>query len=202
MIGDEYNYKGVCFLDLRRLLISMRLALTPGGERRAAYIRRKKIFHNMGENCLIMKRKIPLYPELISIGNNVRIASNVSFITHDIAHEVLNPMNLYADVVVPDKIGCISIGNNVFIGAGTRILYDIKIGSQVIIATGSVITHDIPDNTVVAGIPARKISTFEEFEKKRKAEIEQNGRFDVNLIKNRKIENIWEEFYERHSKTN
>lgn len=187
-------------MDFRRLLISIRLAITPSGERRAEYIRRKNIFHSMGENCLIMKRKIPLYPELISIGNNVKIASNVSFITHDITHEVLNHMNLDTETVFPEKIGCISIGNNVFIGAGTRILYDIKIGSQVIIATGSIVTHDIPDNTVVAGVPARKIGTFEDYVKKRKKEDCQNIQLgNIEFIKNKKIENIWKEFYEKHS---
>lgn len=189
-------------MNFRRLLISMRLALTPSGERRAEYIRRKNIFHSMGENCLIMKRKIPLYPELISIGNNVRIASNVSFITHDITHEVLNHMNLDSEVVFPEKIGCISIGNNVFIGAGTRILYDTKIGSQVIIATGSIITHDIPDNTVVAGVPARKIGTFEDYVTKRKKEAFQNSELGSIGLKNKIIENVWNEFYEKRLENN
>ena len=39
---------------------------------------------------MIQSRKIPLYPELIYIGNNVRIASGVSFITHDVVHNMLN----------------------------------------------------------------------------------------------------------------
>lgn len=60
-------------------------------------------------------------------------------------------------------MGCISIGNNVFIGAGSRILYDTKIGDNVIIGTGSIITKDIPSNSVVAGVPARVIGSFEEY---------------------------------------
>ena len=111
-------------------------------------------------------------------------------------------MNLDSEVVFPEKIGCISIGNNVFIGAGTRILYDTKIGSQVIIATGSIITHDIPDNTVVAGVPARKIGTFEDYVTKRKKEAFQNSELGSIGLKNKIIENVWNEFYEKRLENN
>lgn len=56
--------------------------------------------------------------------------------------------------------------DNVFIGSGTRILYDTKIGSNVIIGSGSLVNKDIPDNSVYAGVPARFICTFEEYVKK------------------------------------
>lgn len=185
-------------MDIKRLLISLRLALTPGGEQRANYLKKKKIFYSMGNNCLIMKRKIPLYPELISIGNNVRIASNVSFLTHDIVHEVLNNMDFEDNFEFSEKIGCISIGNNVFIGAGTRILYDTRIGSQVIIATGSIVTHDIPDNSVVAGVPARIIGTFDEYVMKMKNQIHED---DYNSANDKKeaIEYMWQQFYDNHT---
>lgn len=65
---------------------------------------------------MITSRKIPLYAKLISIGSNVWMASGVEFITHDVTHYMLNGMrdgNKYQE-----KIGCIEIGNNVFIGAG------------------------------------------------------------------------------------
>lgn len=53
-----------------------------------------------------------------------------------------------------------------FIGSGTHILYDTKIGSNVIIGTCSVVTKDIPDNSVVAGVPAKVIGTFDDYVKK------------------------------------
>ncbi len=65
-----------------------------------------------------------------------------------------------------ERIGCIEIGNNVFVGSGTHILYDTKIGNNVIIGTYSVVTCDIPDNSVVAGVPARVIGTFDDYVKK------------------------------------
>jgi serine acetyltransferase len=38
-----------------------------------------------------------------------------------------------------------------------------SIGSNVIIAAGSIVTKDIPDNSVVGGIPARKIKSMDEY---------------------------------------
>lgn len=49
------------------------------------------------------------------------------------------------------------IGDNVFIGPGTKCIGG-KIGSNVIIGANSVVTKEIPDNCVVAGVPAKIIS--------------------------------------------
>ena len=58
--------------------------------------------------------------------------------------------------------------DNVFIGSGTRILYNTRIGSNVIIGSGSLVNKDIPDNSVYAGVPARYICSFEEYVEKAK----------------------------------
>ena len=50
--------------------------------------------------------------------------------------------------------GCPVIGDNCFIGAGTKIFGDIHIGNNVTIAANSVVTKDVPDNVVVGGVPA------------------------------------------------
>ena len=80
---------------------------------------------------------------------------------------ILQALNQYYDRLVEkgilEQVGCIEIGNNVFIGSGTHILRDTRIGSNVIIGTCSVVTHDIPDNSVVAGVPARVIGTFDDY---------------------------------------
>lgn len=53
------------------------------------------------------------------------------------------------------------IGNNVDVGSNAVILGDIKIGDNSIIGAGSVVVRDVPDNSVVAGNPARVISMIE-----------------------------------------
>lgn len=69
---------------------------------------------------------------------------------------------------VKEKIGCIEIGDNVFIGSNTTVLYDVKIGSNVVIGVGSLVNKDILDNSVAAGVPARVIGTFEKEKTRRK----------------------------------
>jgi acetyltransferase-like isoleucine patch superfamily enzyme len=51
----------------------------------------------------------------------------------------------------------ITIGNNVWIGAGAIILPGVNIGSNSVIAAGAVVTRPVPKNAVFAGIPACKI---------------------------------------------
>ena len=49
------------------------------------------------------------------------------------------------------------IGDNVQISAGARILGPIRIGNNVIIGANAVVVKDVPDNCIVAGIPAKII---------------------------------------------
>ena len=80
-------------MTFKRLIETLRLYTIRGAKNRADYMRKKCIFASIGENCTIMKRKPPLYENLIRLGNNVHIASNVSFLTHDITHNVLNNLD-------------------------------------------------------------------------------------------------------------
>lgn len=154
-------------MTFKRFWQSFRLLTIRGAAARTEYIRKRHVYGAIGDNCTIQKRKVPLYANLIRLGNNVHVASNVSFLTHDISHSVLNNMpEIVSQGKVQEKIGCIEIGDNVFIGSGTHILYDTQIGSNVIIGTCSVITHDIPSNSVVAGVPARVIGTFDDYIRK------------------------------------
>lgn len=47
------------------------------------------------------------------------------------------------------------LGNNVDIGVGAKILGDVHVGNNVTIGANAVVTKDIPDNAIVAGIPAK-----------------------------------------------
>lgn len=51
------------------------------------------------------------------------------------------------------------IGDNVQISSGAKILGPIRIGNNVIIGANSVVTKDVPDNCVVAGVPAKIIAS-------------------------------------------
>ena len=64
--------------------------------------------------------------------------------------------------------GCIEVLDNVFIGSNSTILSGVKIGPNAIIGAGSVVTKDVPENSVVAGVPAKVIGKFDEYIKMRK----------------------------------
>ena len=69
---------------------------------------------------------------------------------------------MYPDI---DVVAPIVVGNHVFIGARTTLLAGVTVGNNCIIAAGSVVTKDVDNGSVVGGVPARLIKTFEEFKR-------------------------------------
>ncbi len=188
-------------MEINRLKHTIRLWLTLGSGKRTQYLREKKVFASIGENCSIMDRKVPLYANLIRIGNNVHIASKVDFITHDITHVVLNNLPKFAGggTEIQEKIGCIEIKDNVFIGSNTTVLGGVRIGKNVIVAAGSLVNKDVPDNSIVAGIPARVVGSFEDFVNKRMAEERwpEGMKLQKQTVPPELAEYFWEQFHSR-----
>lgn len=77
-------------MNWTRVYYSIRLCLITSAIGRAKYIKKHNLFYHMGDNCMVMFRKLPLYPKLISIGDNVWIASNCSLVTYNVIHRMLN----------------------------------------------------------------------------------------------------------------
>ena len=154
-----------------RHTIGMHLCLT--AIKRAAYLKKHDILYHIGDNCMTMFRKIPLYPKLISMGNNVWIASQVSFVPHDVIHRMLN--NKLGTDEFQENIGCIDIKDNVFVGSNSTILPNVTIGPDTIVAAGTLVNKSIRGG-VYAGVPAKYICSLDEFIEKRKQypEIEIN----------------------------
>lgn len=94
---------------------------------------------------------------LIKVGNNVTLAKDVYILAHDAS------MKMH---IGKTKIGPVEIGNNVFVGAKTVILPNVKIGDNTIIAAGSVVTKNIPNNEVWGGVPANFLMYTSDFIKK------------------------------------
>lgn len=101
-------------------------------------------------------------PYLISLGDDVVITHRVLFITHDGACNVIN--KLYDKNF--DLIKRISVGNNVFIGSNSIILYGANIGDNVIVGANSVVTRNLDANGVYAGAPAKRICSVKDFYEK------------------------------------
>jgi acetyltransferase-like isoleucine patch superfamily enzyme len=119
----------------------------------------------VGEGCRIYPTSFGGEPWLISIGDRVTVTAGVQFITHDGATWLLRDGKGRRY-----RCAAIEIGNDVFIGGNSIILPGVKIGNRVIVGAGSVVNRSIPDNCVVAGVPARFIGTFDRFEQRGLAE--------------------------------
>ncbi|WP_439474442.1 acyltransferase [Algoriphagus formosus] len=87
----------------------------------------------------------------LRIGSNVTISDGVKIFTHD---HGLDPRSI--------PVGkSLVIQDNVWIGANAIILQNVnKIGRNSIIASGAVVTKDIPNDSVVAGNPAKTIKNL------------------------------------------
>lgn len=121
----------------------------------------------IGNGCTINKDVIfGTEPYLISIGNNVRLTSGVKMVTHD--GGLFVPRNLGLIDQRADKMGRIRIGNNVNVGWNAIIMPGVTIGNNCIVGAGAIVNKDVPDNSVVAGVPARVIETIEEYVEKNK----------------------------------
>ena len=84
---------------------------------------------------------------LIRIKPNCHIGKNCTLLPG----VVIGNKNLESDD------SCVTIGDNCYIGLGAKIFGQVSIGNNVIIGANSVVVKDIPDNCVVAGIPAKII---------------------------------------------
>lgn len=75
--------------------------------------------------------------------------------------------NIYLEsgvVIGETKRGCPVFGNNIFVGAGAKIVGEISIGNNVTIGANAVVVKSVPDNVVVGGIPAKVIRVKEQSE--------------------------------------
>lgn len=123
------------------------------GFARAEYLRKKDILQGIGENVYFYSRIFPADPKLVKLHNNISIATNVRFITHDRIDIILTGM---FEKKYSKKYGCIEVMDNVFIGADTVILPGVKIGPNAVVGAGSVVTKDVPPGQIVGGNPDRK----------------------------------------------
>ena len=96
----------------------------------------------------------PSHCWLIEIGDNVTLAPRVHILAHDASTKTFLGYT---------KIGRVTIGNNVFIGAGSVVLPGVTIGNDVIVGANSTVTHDVADGMVAVGSPARTLCTTEEY---------------------------------------
>lgn len=86
----------------------------------------------------------------ITIGKYCQMANNVIIVT---TNHLLDKNLYYGNIENRD----VTIGDNVWIGSGAKIMPGVKIGNNSVIGAGSVVTKDVEANIIVGGIPAKEI---------------------------------------------
>ena len=127
----------------------------------------------MGQDCAIQDGCIfdPGHCWMIEIGDRVTFAPRVHVLAHDASTK--RPLGYTV-------LGCVKIGNDVFVEAGTIILPNVEIGDRVVIGAGSVVNRSIPSDSVAVGNPARVIGTYDNYIQKRKKEMEKASCYDYS----------------------
>lgn len=136
-------------------------------------------FHRMHDVILD-----PSHCWLIEIGNDVTMAPRV----HVLAHDTSTKMHLGYT-----KIGRVKIGNKVFVGADTVILPNVTIGDNCVIGANSTVSKDIPAGSVVAGNPAKVITTMESFLEKNKKLMNPSNTFGNEYTLRENIDDVKKE---------
>lgn len=89
----------------------------------------------------------------VEIGNGVRIAHRTTIMSSDHAfRDQTKPIHEQGLVCAP-----VRIEDGVWIGCNATILQGVTLGAGSIVAASAVVTKDVAPNTIVGGVPARKI---------------------------------------------
>lgn len=113
---------------------------------------------HIGRGTRILVRSLGSEPWLVTIDDEALISSDVLFLTHDGATWVGRDETPGLKVYAP-----IHVGRRAFVGARAILLPGVSVGARAIVGAGSVVTHDVPPGFVVAGAPARQITTVDEY---------------------------------------
>ena len=123
----------------------------------------------LGENCSL-GQNVNIGPN-VKIGNGVRIQNNVSVYEGvEIEDNVfLGPSCVFTNVLMPRADKSVHgnyartlVREGASLGANCTIVCGHTIGRRALVAAGAVVTKDVPDNAIVAGVPAKIIGKTED----------------------------------------
>lgn len=187
-------------MQIKRIFYSLILLLLWKPRKRTKYIKAHNILGAIGENSVWGPWQVPLYPKLIKIHNNVRVHKSVKIVTHDIVNPFLRKAYPDVDFGASEKLGCVEIMDNVYVGMNSVIMPDVRINKNCMISPGSVVTSDIPENSVVAGNPAKVIGRFDMYVALRKISKNQYVTLNNHELTADLAEKQWVKFEKRREK--
>lgn len=123
----------------------------------------------IGDNTILSNDIVLVAVKSIEIGENCLIGDRLTIYDCD-GHEI-NPLFRNNSV---GKISPVFIGDNVWIGSMVTILKGVSIGNNSIVAANSVVAHDVPNNSIVAGNPAKVVKEIKGFDSECKEMFKKN----------------------------
>lgn len=111
---------------------------------------------SLGNNFYANHNLVILDAAEVSIGHNVFLGPNVGIYTSGY------PLDTGRRNAGLEYANPVTIGSNVWIGAGTSILPGISVGDDTVVGAGSVVNRDLPPGVVAAGNPCRVIRKITE----------------------------------------
>lgn len=103
----------------------------------------------IGTHCLIDNA----YPEFVYLEDNSSLAGEVTIIAH------VNPYPHFEGVIEP-KVVPVVVQEGAWVGIKCTLLHGANIGKRSIVSAGSVVNSKVPDYTMVAGNPAKRVYNY------------------------------------------
>ena len=114
----------------------------------------------IGNDCSIGERAHITCIDKIIIGNGVLLGKNVLITDNSHGNSSINELNIFPNQRTLFSKGSVIIEDGVWIGEKASILAGVHIGRNSIIAAHSVVNKDVPENSIVAGAPAKIIKVI------------------------------------------
>lgn len=184
----------------KRMYHSIRLFLCRTAGKRANYLKKHHLLGGIGNNCKWGPWLLPLYPELIKLGDNVVVHKTARLVPHDMLNGFFNRCNPELGFGSSEKLGCIELQDNVFIAMNVVIMPNVRINKNCIISAGSVVASDIPENSVASGVPAKPTGRFDMIMALRKMGKGQIVKFKNQELPDDIAKEEWKRFENRHNR--
>lgn len=145
--------------DVKQHVLYRFARAAPTNDMRVAALKRIPFVGHVGEDVGIGP-SLTITPfkdpgrELLFIDDRARLTPDVTLLCSTVPHE--SELGEIYGTQEP-----IRIGKDAWIGAGSILLAGVTIGEKAVVAAGSVVTEDVEPETIVGGVPAKKIKDVE-----------------------------------------
>lgn len=176
--GEWFNFGApeIAYRKLHAATLAQEFNAIPENQPERQEAKAREILGSAGKNLVVHSRFNFDNGKNIHVGNNflanynltvldvgeVRIGDSVWIGPNTDIYTVNHPLTATGRRQRLARVEPVVIGNDVWIGGKVTITPGVTIGNNVVVAAGAVVTKDVPDNSLVAGVPAKVIRKLTE----------------------------------------